>query len=189
MFKMTPFNERTPDTQYRNILKTILESGEIQSTTWQGVGAKFIFGELSMHFNLQNGAPLINERKISFWPQAIGEIFAFVNGTRSQRELENFGCRWWSQWTTPEKCSSFGLSAGDLGPGSYGAAFHDFPTGNGNFNQFEYLIAQMKKYPFGSPDVSQYSPAPLWYEFCIHPEAASSSLSSSLADFEYSFCP
>jgi thymidylate synthase len=40
------------------------------------------------------------------------------------------------------------LEPGDNGPGSYGAAFHDFPTPDGaGFNQFLAVIEQMKDRP------------------------------------------
>lgn len=105
----------------------------------------------SLRFDLQKEFPLITERKIStkMWHQAIGEIMGFINGARTQEELESYGCRWWSSWVSEEKCKKRGLETGDLGPGSYGAAFHDFPTAEGEtFNQFENIIQQIKEKPF-----------------------------------------
>lgn len=148
-WQMTPYKERKPDSQYRKLLKLILEKGTKREETWQGMPDITYFGPPPMRFNLANGAPLITEREISFWPSAIGEIFAFINGARTLAELKKFGCHWWKNWATEEKCAMFGLKKGDLGPGSYGAAFHDFPTPEGpTFNQFKALVEKIKTRPW-----------------------------------------
>lgn len=155
----------TPDTQYRDLLKYILDNG-ITTPSQQGVDALTTIAPPAMHFKLSNGFPIITERKISekMWKQAIGEIIGFINGARTQEQLESYGCRWWEAWATEKKCLKRGLEVGDLGPGSYGAAFHDFPTAEGeNFNQFEAMVQQIKERPhlrthFITPWVPQYTP-------------------------------
>jgi thymidylate synthase len=125
-----------------------------------------------MRFDIYgNGFPLITERNmapksmtVSIWQKAIGEIFAFINGARTVQELQLFGCDWWEKWGTPEKCQKRGLLPGDLGPGSYGAAFHDFPTAEGtSFNQFAEVLEEIQANPdlrtfFISPWIPQYIP-------------------------------
>ncbi len=106
---------------------------------------------MSLRFDLSKEFPIITERKISekMWKGAIGELLGFINGARTQSELEEFGCTWWKSWVTEKKCKKRGLETGDLGPGSYGAAFHDFPTSEGEtFNQFEAIVQQIKERPF-----------------------------------------
>jgi thymidylate synthase len=168
---MKPFSERTPDTQYRELLQKILDQGT-RSITQQETDAISLMAPGSMRFRLDNGFPLITERNMSpktsenfpvtVWHQAVGEIFAFINGARTQADLEKFGCSWWKAWVTEEKCKKRGLETGDLGPGSYGAAFHDFPTSEGEpYNQFKNIIEQMKELPhlkthFISPWIPQY---------------------------------
>lgn len=168
---MKSLAERTPDAQYQNLLRNILEHGE-RTNSQQGVDAITLMGPPPFHFKLENGFPMINERNIApaesetlpvtIWKQAVAEIIGFVNGARTQAELEKFGCYWWKSWVTPEKCAKRGLEAGDLGPGSYGAAFHDFPTAEGqSYNQFKNIIEQIKEFPhlrthFISPWVPQY---------------------------------
>ena len=144
---MKPYAERTPDTQYRDRLKQILETGTLVKDTPQGVGALTSFGTLPpMVFDLSNGIPLITERKIGFWKKPIAEITAFINGARTIDELETFGCNFWGDYRG--QGTKFGLEPDDLGPGSYGAAFHDFeiPEG-GTLNQFAQLLDQLKQYP------------------------------------------
>lgn len=168
---MKPVIDRTPDGQYQRLLRDILERGE-RTNSQQGVDAITLMGPNPLRFRLDNGFPIINERNmapkeserlpVTIWKQAIGEICAFANGVRTQKGLEEFGCYWWESWATPEKCAKRGLEAGDLGPGSYGAAFHDFPTAEGaTYNQFQNIIEQIKEFPhlrthFISPWIPQY---------------------------------
>jgi len=156
MYKPHPLTERTPDEQYRNVLKTILAEGQ-RDKSQQEVDTISKIG-VQMHFKLSNGFPMITERNmapkesehlpVTVWRQAIGEIFGFINGAHTQEELEKFGCFWWKDWVTEAKCSKRGLATGDLGPGSYGAAFHDFPTSDGKgVNQFAEIIKQIRELP------------------------------------------
>lgn len=169
---MKPYTERTPDAQYQNLLREILENG-VRTPSQQGVDALTVIGPRSLHYKLSNGFPLITERNmnpkvtetlpVTIWQQAIGEILAFINGARTQKDLEDFGCYWWRWWVTKEKCEKRGLEEGDLGPGSYGAAFHDFPTSEGApYNQFKNIIEQIKESPhlrthFITPWIPQYT--------------------------------
>ncbi len=149
-----PYHERTPDTQYRELLRRILDTGE-EVVTRQGVPALRVIGHL-MRFRLDNGFPVITERDLVSAPngrpspfhQALGEICAFLNGAQTQRELEAFGCYWWADWVRAEECAKFGLPPGDLGPASYGAAFRRFPTADGGtFDQVTNLVEQIKTQP------------------------------------------
>lgn len=170
--KMKDYKDRTPDNQYRNLLKRILEEG-VRTETQLETDAITLLGPGSMHFKLENGFPMITERnmspkenenlKVTIWKQAIAEIFAFINGARTLKQLEEFGCSWWAPWGTEEKCKKRGLETGDLGPGSYGAAFHDFPMIDGNtYNQFKNIVEQIKEKPalrthFITPWIPQYT--------------------------------
>lgn len=156
-----PYDQRTPDTQYHDIVQRILDEGE-WSDTRQGPRAKTLIG-VQMRFRLENGFPVITDRSIkSFWQKPIGELCAFINGARTREQLAEFGCTWWDAWTSEEKTSKRGLETGDIGPGSYGAAFHDFPTADGgSFNQFKHVVEQIKELPelrthFITPWVPQY---------------------------------
>lgn len=164
MFRYLPPEKRTPDNQYKNLLKQILAEGT-RTESQQGIDALTLIGPRSLHFKLENGFPIITERKISekIWGQAIGEIIGFINGARTQEELSSYGCHWWKDWVTEEKCKKRGLETGDMGPGSYGAAFHDFPTAEGpTYNQFKNIVEQIQEKPhlrthFVSPWVPQYT--------------------------------
>lgn len=156
-----PSEDRTADTQYRDLLKRIIEHGE-WSETRQGPRAKTLIG-VQMHFKFENGFPLITDRSLkTFWQKPIGELCAFINGARTRDQLAEFGCTWWDAWTSEEKTGKRGLEPGDIGPGSYGAAFHDFPTADGgSFDQFKHLVEQIRELPelrthFITPWIPQY---------------------------------
>ena len=169
---MNPYDKRTPDNQYQRLLKDILEKG-VRTNTQQEVDAITLIGPTPLHFKFANGFPIINERNmapkeserlpVTIWRQAIAEIIAFLNGARTQKALREFGCHWWEPWVTEAKCKKRGLETGDLGPGSYGAAFHDFPTADGKpYNQFKNIIEQIIEFPhlrthFISPWIPQYT--------------------------------
>lgn len=161
---------RCPDEQYKELLRTIREKACQTESGMDDPSHSYTRGYL-LNFDLTNGFPIITERdltrgstpeiiasyesKLGLRPvdgplkQALGEIIAFINGARTQEELESYGCKaFWKPWTIgPEaerKAKKRGLEVGDLGPGSYGPAFHDFPTAEGgSFNQYEYLISQI----------------------------------------------
>lgn len=169
---MKPFNERSADSQYKRLLRDIMQKG-IRIPSQQGTDALTLIAPDPMRFKLENGFPMITERNmnpkvnenlpVTVWQQAIGEICAFINGARTIEKLEEFGCYWWKSWATAEKCAKRGLETGDLGPGSYGAAFHDFPTAEGpSFNQFKHIVEQINEEPqlrthFVSPWIPQYT--------------------------------
>ena len=161
MAKYKPYADRTPDTQYRDVLRSIYDNGEYGETR-QGPRAKTLIGT-QMHFQIENGFPLIPDRDISkFWRKPIDELCAFINGVRTREGLAEYGVTWWDAWTTAAKSEKRGLEAGDIGPGSYGAAFHDFPTADGgSFDQFKHLVEQIIEFPelrthFVTPWVPQY---------------------------------
>lgn len=164
--------DRQPDSQYQDLLREILEKGT-RAPSQQEVDAITLVGPRPLHFKLANGFPVITERNmapkesdrlpVTIWRQAIAEIIGFINGARTLKQLESFGCYWWAPWGTKAKTAKRGLEEGDLGPGSYGAAFHDFPTTEGQpYNQVQNIIEQIQELPhlrthFISPWVPQYT--------------------------------
>lgn len=169
MNKYVEYEKRKPNDQYKKLIQDILDNGiwspsrmvdengnEIRTIDKMGAIVRFNI--------LKDGVPFITERSINgFWKAAVGELFGFINGARTQEELEKFGCKWWKAWVTEEKCAKRGLETGDLGPGSYGAAFANFPTADGgSFNQFAEIVKQIKENPelkthFISPWIPQYT--------------------------------
>ncbi len=160
---MKPIEQRIPDSQYQDVLKKIMKEGR-EVMPIHGEKTKMIVGA-QLKYDISNGFPVITERDLSgpFFEGAIAEHIAFLNGGRTQEELESFGCKWWHRWVTKEKCANFNLPEGDLGDGSYGAAWASFPTKEGSpFNQIKEVITQLKERPylrthFISPWIPQYT--------------------------------
>ena len=160
------FDERAPDTQYRDLLTRIILEGE-DVDSQQEARARRIIGH-TMRFRLDNGFPLITERDMSggaksVFNQTLGEMRAFwLMGARTLRQLEAEGCHFWAPWGTEEKCRKRGLESGDLGPGSYGPALRAFPTEDGTpFDQVRHVLEQAAQLPhlrthFISPWIPQY---------------------------------
>ncbi len=156
---MKPFSERTPDSQYQDILRRIHTEGRetvpIHSMlpgNKPGEKAKGLVG-VQLRYKMENGFPVIPDRDLmqpfNLFKSAISEHIAFLHGARTYEDLKKFGCAFWKPWVTKEKCANFGLEEGDLGPGSYGAAWHDFPTSEGTpFNQIEHFMKQITEKPF-----------------------------------------
>jgi thymidylate synthase len=144
-----PRAERKPDYQYSERLLRILASDTLVKDTMQGVGALTCFGTLApMVFDLQNGVPLITERKLGSWKYAVAEIIAFINGARTIDEIEAFGCgpKFWGPYRG--RGVEFGLAPDDMGPGSYGSVLAKFERADGTtLNQLEQLVEQIQKYP------------------------------------------
>jgi len=99
---MKPYADRTVDTQYQELLSRILKTGR-EVHPIQGGMSKMVMGH-QMRFDMKNGFPLITERDMSgpFLKAALGEHIAFLNGARTQEELESFGCKFWDRWVTKE---------------------------------------------------------------------------------------
>ncbi|MBI3627154.1 MAG: thymidylate synthase [Candidatus Sungbacteria bacterium] len=155
MVRYVSYGDREPDRQYRNLIQKIIESGKFVTETQMGEGALRIIGN-EMRFDFSNGFPVITERDLldpgkigkSQFEMAIAELCAFLNGARTLDEMKNFGCGWWAPWVTEEKCKKRGLETGDLGPGSYGAAWRAFPTMYGApFDQWKHVLEQMAELP------------------------------------------
>lgn len=161
-------DDREPDSQYARLLRLIREKGR-RAISGMDTSSHEIIGH-TMRFDISNGFPLITERDLTrgttseiianYEPnpvlrplagpakQGLAEIIGFINGARTQEELERYGCKFWKPWTSDEaKAAKRGLELGDLGPGSYGAAFHDFPDGEHGFDQYEAMIEQIRARP------------------------------------------
>lgn len=134
-------------TQYRSALQTVIDRG-VWADAPQGLRALTAM-QVNMRFPIADGFPMITERSVKpFWRKPIGELCGFINGATTISELEEFGCDWWSGWTSAEKSGGNGLATGDIGPGWYGAAFHSFPTPDGgSFDQFAVLVDQLRTRP------------------------------------------
>ena len=132
MINYKPLDERTPDTQYQDLLRYIREHGKDKVPIHarldenKGTGhanSKEVTGRM-ISYDMSNGFPVLTERNLKkAFRGAIGELVGFLNGAKTLDDLEKYGMPrvWWENWVTKEKCEIFGLPEGNLGDGSYGA--------------------------------------------------------------------
>ncbi len=174
-----PRNKRVIDTQYVSHIRHIREHGEYTKHPHQAVGRKVVLDLPPLVFDLANGFPLVTERYMPFSKSLapIGEMLAFIHGAHTQEEMVAWGCKWWRIWTTPEKCSVFGLPPGEMGQGSYGPGFNptvfDWQSVEGHpdggryvprvFRQFEHLVKEIRE----NPHLSTHKISPWLPQFCL----------------------
>jgi thymidylate synthase len=132
--------------QYQELLQHILTNGERHEDR-TGVGTISVFG-YQTRFNLQEGFPIVTTKRVPYrW--IAEELFWFLSGDTSEKNLQLRGVDIWAEWADEEHTSKFGREAGDLGP-IYGYLWRsfggDYPTRNG-FDQIADLIKQIQTNP------------------------------------------
>jgi thymidylate synthase len=145
-----PYLERTPDTQYSDLLRFIRNSPEtfLAKNPYQVRGRWTNLDTPTLSYKFENGFPIITERRIPFWKKSITEILLFIRGVRDLKTMTDSGCEWWGDWVSPEQCAYFKLQPGDLGPGSYGPNLKHLPDGTPEgFDQVENLVQSLKDRP------------------------------------------
>ena len=70
--------------QYHNLLKDILENGEVRDDR-TGIGTISVFGR-QLRFNLRQGFPAITTKKLA-WKAVTGELLWFLEGSGDERRL------------------------------------------------------------------------------------------------------
>ena len=112
--------------QYLNLIRKIIESGN-QRGDRTGTGTLSLFGA-QMRFSLRNGTfPLLTTKKV-FYRGIAEELFWFIRGSTSAKELQDKNVRIWDGNSSREFLDSIGLhdrEEGDLGP-VYGFQWRHF---------------------------------------------------------------
>jgi thymidylate synthase len=70
--------------QYHNLLKDILDNGELKDDR-TGVGTYSVFGR-NLRFDLRRGFPAITTKKLA-WKACVGELLWFIEGSSDERRL------------------------------------------------------------------------------------------------------
>lgn len=132
--------------QYHELLRHILDKGARHEDR-TGVGTISVFG-YQTRFDLRAGFPIVTTKRVPFrW--IAEELFWFLSGDTSEKNLRARGVDIWQEWATPEQTARFNREAGDLGP-VYGYLWRsfggDYPQMNG-VDQIERLIREIEKNP------------------------------------------
>ena len=118
-------NEYNPENQYLNLIDDILNYGEIFNG--RNGSTKAIFGSC-MYFNLENNTIPILTTKQMAWRTCAKELFWFIKGSTSNRELQQQNVKIWNANASREFLDSRGLTEypeNDLGP-IYGFQWRHF---------------------------------------------------------------
>jgi thymidylate synthase len=161
------------DTQYQELLKTLLEFG-VDKSDRTGTGTKSIFGYTIRH-NMQSGFPLLTTKKMA-WKSVVTELLWFLKGDTNIKYLVDNNCHIWDgdayknyerEWLKEnppfagphndailsqrefinriKEDDAFATRWGDLGP-IYGAQWRSWGTYYG-IDQISELIEQIKTNP------------------------------------------
>jgi thymidylate synthase len=115
---------------YRDLVSEVYNSGEIRKT--RNSITKSLFGGQLVINDVDKELPLLTSRKM--YPRGIlGEFAAMINGPKSIKDFEKFGCNYWKLWA--DKDGKLELD--------YGNAWLDF---NG-VNQIDKVIETLKTNP------------------------------------------
>ena len=99
-------------------------------------------------FNLREGFPIVTTKRVPFrW--IAEELFWFLSGSTSEKELNERGVDIWAEWATDEQTARFGREESDLGP-VYGYLWRsfggDYPQMDG-VDQIARLIKEIETNP------------------------------------------
>ena len=118
-------NQYNPENQYLNLIEDILNYGELFNG--RNGSTKAIFGSC-MYFNLENNTIPILTTKQMAWRTCAKELFWFIKGSTSNRELQQQNVKIWNANASREFLDSRGLTEypeNDLGP-IYGFQWRHF---------------------------------------------------------------
>jgi thymidylate synthase len=110
--------------QYLNLIKKIIESGEIRET--RNSITKSIFSE-RLEFDISNSIPFITTKKLA-WKTVIKELLWFLSGSTDNQKLLDQNVKIWIGNSTREYMDSIGFTSreeNDLGP-VYGHQWRHF---------------------------------------------------------------
>ncbi len=132
--------------QYHDLLRHILAVG-VRHEDRTSVGTISTFG-YQTRFDLREGFPIVTTKRVPFrW--VAEELFWFLSGSTSEKELNERGVDIWAEWATDEQTARFGRATGDLGP-VYGYLWRsfggDYPQTNG-VDQIARLIREIETNP------------------------------------------
>jgi dihydrofolate reductase/thymidylate synthase len=140
--------------QYLNLIKKILDEGEIRQT--RNSITKSIFGE-KLEFDISSSIPFITTKKLA-WKIVIKELLWFLSGSTDNKILLDQNVKIWTRNTTREFMNSVGFvnrEVNDLGP-IYGHQWRHFNADyidnhtdytNKGIDQIKYVLDLLKNDP------------------------------------------
>ncbi len=155
MIKYLPYDERTPDTQYKKGLIKIIRGRHTQPASRQGAPSTLIPEGYTMYYPMINGFPFDTLRSLrSAFHMFIGEAMWIGSGDTSLELLNKYGISYWDPWADEEHCARHGLETGQFGA-TYGHQYRNFNGthlggghfANDGFDQLKYIVENLKANP------------------------------------------
>jgi len=155
MIHYLPYEQRTPDWQYKKGLERILRGGLTQPASRQGAPSTLTPQGCFMQFPLENGFPFDTLRTLKgAFHKFVGELCWIFSGDTSVELLHKYGVYYWDQWADEEHCARHGLKTGQFGA-TYGHQYRNFngthlgggKFENNGFDQLKYIVNNLRANP------------------------------------------
>ncbi|GEM30471.1 thymidylate synthase [Nocardia neocaledoniensis NBRC 108232] len=125
----------TPDTQYEDLLRTVLERGTPKADR-TGTGTRSIFGH-QLRYDLAESFPLITTKRVHL-KSIVYELLWFLRGDSNVSWLREHGVTIWDEWADQH---------GELGP-VYGVQWRSWPTPDGtHIDQISQVLHTLRTDP------------------------------------------
>lgn len=114
--------------QYQDLIKTVLETGSWQDNR-TGIRTLSVPGAMMRFDLLRDGFPAVTTKKLAF-KSVVGELVAFLRGSRNAAEFRALGCKVWDQNANQNAqwlANPYREGEDDLGP-VYGVQWRGWPA-------------------------------------------------------------
>lgn len=146
-----PIPKNQLDIDYLNLIKSVLEEGELRTSRNAKTISKFSH---KLDVDLSQGFPLLTTKKV-FFKGVLEELLWFIKGNTNSKDLEEKGVNIWKLNTTREFLDSLNLDyqEGMGGPiygwqwRRFGQKYQDKDGINQGFDQLQFIIDEIKRNP------------------------------------------
>lgn len=125
---------RHVDVAYRDLVRTVLESG-VRKPSRTGLDTLSYFN-YNYSISLEEGFPLLTTKQIS-WKSIVVELLWFLSGNTDVGLLHKHGCKFWDAWVREDNTV----------PSAYGNFWRAFPGQEGLIDQLTWIQDTLRTNP------------------------------------------